>query len=138
MWKIESTAPELDGRAWAVASSCALADVLICLLVGTGEHCYCPRHFFVGMLDDTICMLVTSSTMETSRMGESHSLEISTVLGLLYIPQHLPTVMRHSYLLPTTLPIHSTLFTNLSQSLSTTATRINGYFLLFPNPSYSI
>ena len=119
---VESTTLELDGPIWLAVSSCVMVDVLVCTLIGTREHCCFPCHFFVEMLDDPIYMLVIYYTMEIGRMGESRSLEISTVSRLLGIPQHLATVMRHSCINPTTLPVHSKL---LGKPLSITLCNCN-------------
>ena len=67
------------------ASTSTLADVLVCLFFATRELGFYPFLFFFDTDDDLIRILANSSLMVTVPTGDSCSLEISTVIGSLYM-----------------------------------------------------
>ena len=62
-----------------------LANVLVCLFCGIRELGFCPFLFLFGTDNDPTVILDTSSMIVTGLIDESRSLEISTVIGSLYM-----------------------------------------------------
>ena len=83
MQTIDSTARELEGPIWAVPSTCALMEVLICRFCGGVELGFWAFLFPCGIGDDLIGMRIIFSMMAVGQTRDSHSLDTSTVLGVL-------------------------------------------------------
>ena len=90
-----STTPDLDGPIYT-AASVSLIDVLVYHFFGVRELGFCPFVFLFSTDNDPIDILVISSAMLTGLNGDSRSLEISTVIGSLYMPHQFPAILNQS------------------------------------------
>ena len=101
----ESTTPELDGPICVVSSPYALVSMCVVsspcgpihLFSGVGELGLCAFLFSFGIVIDPTCILATSSIIVTGLFGDSCSLEISTIYGLLcMVHQFLSRINNHA------------------------------------------
>ena len=129
---IDSTALELDYLVCVGSSPCALTVVRVYLFCGGVELGFWAFRFTLGIEEDPIGILMNSSSTCVGRMGDSCSLEISTVSEV--------HSMRHSAILTMQPKFHSLPITlNSTPALSSTvhSTQLNNTWCLHPAQYYN-